>query len=289
MAIYSHSKLSTFQACKYQYKLKYVDRIKVDIPTTIEMFMGSCVHKALEKLYKDLKYKKLNSKEDILNFYKEEWGKQWSDDILIVKDYPKENYKIMGEEFLVNYYDEYAPFNQFTIIGLETEERLRLSDGSFYHVRIDRLASIEGTYYVCDYKTNSKMKSQVEADSDRQLAMYSLWVKNYFKDAQRVVLLWHMLAFNKEISSERTNLQLKELEGEVVSLIKEIESTKEYPTSVTSLCDYCVYKNLCPSFSHEVKLEQKSLRDYQKDDGLRLVNVFSELKEKESAVEGELK
>jgi len=58
MATYSHSRISCFETCPYQYKLKYIERIKVDVPTTIEAFMGNMVHETLEKLYKDKKFKK---------------------------------------------------------------------------------------------------------------------------------------------------------------------------------------------------------------------------------------
>ncbi|MCX6803046.1 MAG: PD-(D/E)XK nuclease family protein, partial [Candidatus Diapherotrites archaeon] len=134
MSTYSHSKLSTFEQCKHKYKLQYIDKIKVEYPTTIEAFMGSCVHEALEKLYKDLKFTKLNTIEDLIKFYEHVWEKEWSDDIIIVKEYSKENYKDMGRKFLRGYYKEYFPFNEYTILGLETEDKLRLSDGSLYHV-----------------------------------------------------------------------------------------------------------------------------------------------------------
>jgi len=49
MTSYSHSRLGTFQQCRYKYKLQYIDKVKVDIPTTIDAFMGALVHKALEK------------------------------------------------------------------------------------------------------------------------------------------------------------------------------------------------------------------------------------------------
>ncbi|MAG20116.1 hypothetical protein CL618_01655 [archaeon] len=59
MTCYSHSRLGTFQQCKYKYKLNYIDRIKTDLES-IEAFMGKLVHETLEKLYKDLKFQKLN-------------------------------------------------------------------------------------------------------------------------------------------------------------------------------------------------------------------------------------
>ena len=62
MVTYSHSRVSTYENCPYQYKLHYIDKIKVDIPTTIECFMGDMVHRTLERLYKDKKfYKKTRS------------------------------------------------------------------------------------------------------------------------------------------------------------------------------------------------------------------------------------
>ena len=75
MTTYSNSRVSTYENCPYQYKLKYIDKIKVDIPTTIEAFMGNLVHQALEKIYKDKKFMKENSLKEILKFYKDLWKK----------------------------------------------------------------------------------------------------------------------------------------------------------------------------------------------------------------------
>ena len=68
MAIYSHSKISSFENCPYQYKLKYIDKEKPEIENTIEAFMGDIVHKTLEKLYKDKKFKKRVSKASLIKF-----------------------------------------------------------------------------------------------------------------------------------------------------------------------------------------------------------------------------
>ncbi|MEK6886290.1 MAG: PD-(D/E)XK nuclease family protein [Nanoarchaeota archaeon] len=279
MTRYSHSRISTFEQCKYKYKLQYIDKIKVDVPTTIEMFMGNLVHQALEKLYKDLQYQKLNTLKQLLTFYNNLWEKEYTDSILIVKDYSADNYKNMGIKFITTYYEHYKPFDQLTVLGLETQDSLTLPDGNSYHVRIDKLACKGDTYYVCDYKTNKSMKDQEQADDDRQLAMYSIWVKDKFKDAKKVILLWHMLAFDKEAVSERTDEQLKHLQGEVVKRIKEIESCKEFPTTVTNLCNYCVFKSICPSFKHEVLIEELSKKEFKDDEGVQIVNEFSKVKE----------
>lgn len=289
MTCYSHSRLSTFEQCRYKYKLQYIDKIKVDIPTTIEAFMGDLVHRTLEKLYNDLKFQKLNELKELLKFYSETWEKEYTDEILIVKqEYDAENYKKMGEKYITDYYNQYHPFDQLTILGLETQDRLTLPDGNQYHVRIDKLACKGTTYYVCDYKTNSRMKDQEEADEDRQLAMYSIWVKDKFKDAKKVILLWHMLAFNKEAVSERTEEQLKKLQAETVQLMKNIESCQDFPTKVTNLCNYCVYKQMCPSFKHQIELEFKTPKLFKEDEGVKFVDEYSKLQEEKKKIEEEL-
>ena len=285
MANYSHSRISAYENCPYQYKLKYIDRIKVDTPTTIEIFIGDLVHRTLEKLYKDKKFKKRVSKDVLLKFYRELWEKEYSKDILVVKEnqgFTAENYRRMGLKFISDYYERMKPFEEMTILGLETQDRMTLPDGNQWHVRIDKLGcDSNGNYFVCDYKTNARMKDQEEADSDRQLAMYSIWVKDKFKDCKSVKLIWHMLAFNKDAVSERTDAQLEKLQQEICDKIKEIEFATEFPRNQTGLCDYCIYKEICPSFKHEAELDKvKTIEEFKEDEGVKLVDEYSEIKTK---------
>jgi len=280
MATYSNSKLSTFEQCRYKYKLAYIEHEEVEKSNTVETFLGDLVHRTLEKLYRDLKYQKMNSLKELLAYYDRLWRKEWTDEIQITKsEYTEQNYKKMGEKFLSDYYNHYKPFDQMTVIGLETQEMLPLPDGNYYHIRIDRLGCKGDEYYVCDYKTSNRLKDQEEADDDRQLAMYSLWVKDKFKDAKKINLVWHMLAFDREVVSERTHRQLEQLQEEVMERIKEIESCEDFPPNESALCDYCLYRELCPLFKHEVELEEKSVEEFKDDDGVKLVDEFAKLQE----------
>ena len=291
MATYSHSRVSTYENCPYKYKLQYIDKAEPEISETIELFMGKRVHETLEKLYKDKKFKKLISKATLLKFYNDNWEKEYSDDVLVVKKgLTAKNYKKMGAKYIEDYYTKYKPFNQLTILGLETQDRMTLKDGSQWHVRIDKFACDDkGNYYVCDYKTNATMKDQEEADEDRQLAMYSIWVKDKFKDVKSVKLVWHMLAFNKEAVSERTDEQIEKLENETIALIRKIEeATKEndFPTHVTALCEYCGFKSQCPSFKHKLEIEAvEEVKKFKEDDGVKFVDEFSELKLRKKELE----
>jgi hypothetical protein len=88
-----------------------------------------------------------------------------------------------------------------------------------------------------------------------------------------------MLAFNKEVISERIDKELEKLQHEIIIKIKEIENAKEFPTKVTSLCNCCGFRNICPSFKHKVELETKEkLKDFKEDDGVKFVDGYAEIK-----------
>src|SRR3989344_2886644 len=226
MTTFSHSKLSCFEQCPLKFKFAYIDKIETEIEETIEAFLGKRVHESLEKLYKDLKFQKLNELTELITFYNDEWKKNWNDAIVIVrKEYDSENFRKMGEKFITEYYDRYKPFCDSRTIGLETQSFVAIGDYKI-HVRIDRLSFIEDTYEIHDYKTSNSLPTQDKLDQDRQLAVYAYGVKTMYPDAKRVRLIWHFLAFDKEMSSERSDEQLEMMKEEVIQSIKEIEDCR---------------------------------------------------------------
>ena len=139
MPSYSHSRIGSFETCPQQYKFQYIDKVEVTRPNTVEAFLGSIVHTALEKLYTDLRFDKHLSLEDVLAFFNDLWHKSWNEDIVIVKqDYTAENYRKMGERYLSDYYHHHKPFDEGKIIGLETQDSLSLDpEGNYsFHIRI---------------------------------------------------------------------------------------------------------------------------------------------------------
>lgn len=250
MVNFSHSRIGSFENCPLQYKFNYIDKIPVDYEDTVETFLGGKVHETLGKLYKDLKFEKLLILNELLEFFNKIWKENWNETVKINRtEYTQDNYRKMGERFLTDYYNRYKPFDQGKVIGLETQDFLDLDEKGDYkfHIRIDRLMDMgNGLYEIHDYKTNNSLPPQEDLDKDRQLAMYSLWVKNQFKDLKKVRLVWHFLAFDKEMESYRTTEELEDLKKEIMDKIKIIESTKHFPANVSALCDWCNFMSLCP-------------------------------------------
>ena len=287
-AVYSHSRLGTFEQCPLKFKYAYIDKLETEIDGSVESFLGSRVHDALEKLYTDLKFEKENTLQELLDFYNSDWEKQWNENILIVREeYTPENYRKMGERFITDYYNRHKPFNKGRTIGLETRIVIKLDPEGRYVLQgfIDRLTDAgNGVYEVHDYKTANSLPEQDKVDADRQLALYAIAVREKYRDCKKVVLVWHYLAFDKELRSERTDAQLEDLKKDTIKVIKEIEAAKEFPAKVSTLCKWCEFRPICPQWKHEYKTKELTPEEFRKEDGVKLVNEYAELKAKEKEV-----
>ncbi|UCD03170.1 MAG: PD-(D/E)XK nuclease family protein [Candidatus Aenigmatarchaeota archaeon] len=292
MVLYSHSRISAFRQCPYKFRLKYIDKVRPEIEQTIESFLGMLVHDTLERLYRDLRFQKMNTVKDLLKYYNEQWEKNWNTAILIVrKGYTPENYRMMGEKFIADYYEKHKPFDQAKTVGLEQRIMIDLSGDGKYKLQgyIDRLAlRSDGTYEVHDYKTNSNLPLNEYLNNDRQLAIYAMAVRKNYPDAEKIKLIWHFLSFNKDTVLEKTDEELEQLRKDVISDIKEIESTAKFPTNKTKLCEWCEFRPMCPEWSHIAKTEAMTIKEFLKDSGVVLVNRYADLTEKKKAVEDEM-
>jgi putative RecB family exonuclease len=287
--------LSTYETCPLQFRLKYIDRIKVETEESVEAFLGKRVHEAFEKLYLDLRYAKLMTLDEVFQYYFGQWDKNWNDTVAIrKKGLTAENYRETGKRCVEGYYRRYAPFNQGVTLWIEGKAGpFSLSGDNRYmvHGYVDRLDRVgDGVYEIHDYKTSGSLPMQEKLDEDRQLALYEIGVREKFQDVKEVRLVWHYLVFDTEIRSSRTPEQLDALKKETIALIDAIESDKEFKYRESALCDWCDYPKYCPARKHLVKVEALPPEEFLAEDGVSLVNryvsVWKKLKELKAEQEG---
>jgi putative RecB family exonuclease len=285
MSVFSHSRLACFENCPLKFRFRYLDKVKAPRGQGIEAFMGSMVHAALEKLYKDLRFRKLNTLEELLGWFRAQWKKNWNDDIVIVrKQYGPGNYLRMGEDYISDYYKRYQPFNQERTIALEEKVNIMLDSGGRYRLRgyIDRLSYAgKGVYKVHDYKTNFNIPVKKYIEDDRQLALYALAVLDNYHDAKRVKLVWHFLSADKEVVIEKSQEELDALKMDTIGLIDRIRAESEFPPRPGKLCEWCEFRPECPAQKHLVKVEGLPPNRYLREPGVRLVNRYAELRKKQ--------
>ena len=102
------------------------------------------------------------------------------------------------------------------------------------------------------YRPTTPLKSflfppKEKVETDRQLALYSIAVKEMYGENLDVLLVWHYLAHNLKVTSKRTNEQLQKLKEDTMALINQIESTTEFPHCESILCKWCEFKSMCPA------------------------------------------
>lgn len=288
MPTYSHSRLSSFEQCPLKYKISYIDNIKRADEKGIEAFLGSRVHDTLEKCYKDLKFTKLNTLKELLAFYDNIWETNWTDSISIVReDMVAKDYRQMGRKFIENYYQRYTPFEQDITIGTEIVINFPLDNKGKYKITgyIDRLSKTKDDIYgIHDYKTSAYLPTQEDVDNDRQLGFYQLGIQGKWPDAKNIKLIWHYLAFDKDLVSTRKDETLKNLVKDTFNLVEKIESAKDFPAKESNLCEWCEYPDLCPKRKHLYKVAALPANEYLKEPGVVLVNKLVVLRDKRSEI-----
>jgi putative RecB family exonuclease len=292
MPTYSHSKLETFQNCPMRYKLQYIDKVEVEEFESIEAFMGGLVHETLEKLYQDVQMTKVPTVEEMVRFFDDMWDDRWHDGIKVVKkSYGPDHYREIGRKCVADYYAEYHPFDRARTIALEHLVFFPLDGDEHYWIRgiVDRISVTgDGRYEIHDYKTSSRLMTQRAADRDRQLALYQIGIGRMWKDVEEVDLVWHYLAFGKEIRSTRTREELAGLKDEIMGLISRIESEKSFFPKETPLCNWCAYTEHCPAKSPVRVTAATAANDYLGGSPRDLVNRFADLSSRKGEVEEEL-
>ena len=290
MATYSHSQLSMYEQCPLKYKLCYRDKIKRDVEG-VEAFVGSRVHDTLKKCYDDVRLTKVDTLDELLSYYDNIWQQNWHDSIIITKkDLTQDHYKALGKRMLETYYQRYAPFGSDITISTEMRIAFSLYDDRYRLMGyIDRLSRAEGdVYQIHDYKTSAYLPSQQDADIDRQLGLYHIGVQKKWPDINNIRLVWHYLAFDKELVSSRSEEAISKLVEDTIRTIDEIEATDHFTPRESGLCDWCEYPDLCPLRKHFVKVEALPANEYLNEPGVVLVNKYAQLREEASEIGEEM-
>ena len=260
---YSHSRLSCYENCPFQYKLRYVDRAQAPLGTTIEAFVGSRVHDALEWLYRLAHDGRVATKEALVHKYQELWDAKWKDDIRVIKqELAVEHYRSNGQRWVERYWDHYEPFDQGITSDLECKVYIDLPGGGKVMGYIDRLEKVGNKHFVIhDYKTSGKLPTSYETENDRQLALYMLGIKQRYPDLEKIDLVWHFVRFDEDVQSQRTDEQLQQMAEQTTRLIETIDAavaSGNLPTKTSPLCDWCEFRPLCPEFANLYQLEHEA-------------------------------
>ncbi len=286
MPIWSHSRIESFRQCPRKFFYRYVARVKLpEEPETIEQFVGSRAHEALERLYAEVQRGHAPSGEDLLGWFREAWEAGWHDGVTVPgDDRTPDDHRREAEGWLADYHRRHAPFAESRTVGLEQRINFPLdADGRVKMVGfVDRLAiGGDGTWQIHDYKTNRRLPTQQDKDADPQLAYYEIGVRRMWPQAERVDLTWHFLKFGVSITSRRTPEQLEAVRGEALATIADAEGRPRdetaFPVHETRLCAWCDFQQVCPVRKHLFAVAALPPNRFANEPGVKLVDAWTAL------------
>lgn len=213
--MFSFSKIETFKKCKYNYKLRYIDKIKVEKKNEALIF-GSNIHYILEDTSRIDEFDKSSREYNVAyNFINSPLG----EDIL------KTNGVVEYEFFLD---DKCAPTDK--------------DNGNFVGY-IDRINVKNDKVELIDFKTG-KYKDQIYQNF-AQLITYSIFIFQRYPDIKSIVLRFVYVEHLKENTLVLKRESLDIYKNELLSDIDFINNEKIFEKTYTKLCGWCDYKDIC--------------------------------------------
>lgn len=234
---YSFSKLSSFNTCKYGYKLTYIDHVK-GIGNCFSSY-GSEVHSIMERYAKgEIELWDLS---DIF---------EWEFESAVPENFPstkfcpdmRKLYYEQGVDFLKNF----PGYDNCKILEVESAFDHDIDDWTFNGIIDLVLEDKDGNLIIQDYKSKSSFKSKIEqAEYARQLYLYSLHIREkYGKDPD--ILRFFLFRKNSIIDIKFDPRGVEEALSWARETVRAIRECWDYPPT----CEEFYGENLCNHREH---------------------------------------
>ncbi len=281
---YSFSKLDQFQNCPRQYKFEHIEKAAVEKPIGVELYLGSAVHHALEKLYNLKGGGKVIPLEELLGIYNKFWEGPDKSQIKVTREsMAVEDYIKSGEESLTRYYHKYQPFDEGDILGLEMMVRFPLDpEGKFSMVgKVDKVVKRpDGVLEIVDYKTSPRPIAQQELDNSVQMALYQMGISHRWPQFKDIELKQIFLKPDVAMTTVMPPEKIDEIRYGVFQTIRDIERAVKddnFPPHESQLCNWCLYYELCPAKRHGLALKKETIEEFDPQLGEKLAARYLEI------------
>ena len=250
---FSFTRLQTFEQCPTRYRFTYLEGLPVP-DESIESFLGSRLHAALEWLYRERRRGRNILFDDLLKEYRNLWSDAWHDRVRIADfSMQTDDYYQLGQRCLAGFFRRYAPFDE-PVEGMEHTLTFDLEgDGAYPMTAIlDRLDShAPGWWSIHDYKATRRMLTLNQAEKDLQMRIYYLALTLTPTPVERVDVVWHFLRHGRDVRLERVQWNPKRIATMLRKRIDRVREAEAHPDSLepkeSVLCNWCYFWSCCPA------------------------------------------
>jgi hypothetical protein len=234
---YSFSKLSTFNQCKYQYYLNYIEKRKGKDNAFSQY--GTFVHSILERHAKG----ELAAYE-LLDVYRDGYDKA------VTEPFPPNKYVELAESYYQDGYEFLKNFDgldDLEILGVETRFREPLDDFCYTGVIDLTYRDHDGGIVVQDWKSKSKFKNKMEQSQfARQPLSYGLHIIKKYKEPPKT-LRFYMFRKQEIIDIPFTTQDYESALGWIKDTVKEIRECEEWSATPDSFfcSELCGFRDMC--------------------------------------------
>ncbi len=261
---FSHSQITSFLNCPYQYKLGHILNIKPKGSGTFSF--GTSIHNTMQKFYTrvqelnhisqgslfDLAIPsapqekndgeiKVPTFEELLQMYDASWIQDWYESKRQREDYYKK-----GKEILKVFYSSQQS-NWTVPVSLEGWFKVKVGD-YVVNGRIDRIDQLpDGSLEIIDYKTG-KSKDKLSSDDKQQLLLYQIaasTLPEYRHLGPVGKLTFYYVNDNIRTSFEASEKDVEKLKEKLETTIDRIKEGDFTPTPGPFVCKYCEFRNIC--------------------------------------------
>jgi len=243
---YSISKMGTFKTCPKMFKLKYIEKVRIDGEPQLALYRGSYAHEILENNFDYSIQVQLNHV-----FTQEEADKVK----VMVQDFRNTD---LGKhiERLINHPDsvleeDFAFDKNLNLVPFKSPRGWMRGSADLYNVRASEPLLV-------DYKTGQD-KSETEGFGYEQGMVYAVYMFIKYPEIQSIKAVFVFIEHG-------TKREIYFYRSEFVSYIryifnntKKIENSKHFNENVSALCPFCDYDGTehCTSFmENEMKTEE---------------------------------
>lgn len=237
---YSYSKISTYDDCHYKFKLKYIDRLKVEKLPIRALEKGKYIHKLIES------YFTLRLLGDTINMKTVEE--------MSIEDYPHNFPEEVSR--CISIFHSLINSDRFQKLFpvdacVYPEVEMEIPDIAVAYIDAYVEVSSDNSVILYDWKTGKTTKY-----NGRQLAFYFLLLNHLRPEIKTVTIRYYLIEHDEILEhtiDENSDIVL-ETKGWIIKTLEEIDKDTLYTKNMNN-CRFCEYKDYCQKETSEILRE----------------------------------